>query len=502
MDFKNSLGGNTLLGRLLKGKTIQQQLEVLPLVSWNMPDTGCLPAPIRHNEWGVEVIYTHPLSTLAAVAHDEVFARALDLAHESQSERLYVRGEKNPVDIFDWIKVGVLAETVRYGTVEMLEKLLEKLVQREELTISSINYETNQDIPCPYKALAKSSSHHKEKLDLLVSYSVSRQAGFWVRSSPSQRRSIEKQARQNSFTVALNAALRVGSIAMIDAISQMGPGPLGWAQLTSKGISEACIFKRYDALAHAISLNGPKKPELDARELFYMLSSCAKHAERCLRKVHGKALSGVPGCEGWRENIDESSGSIAAARKVFLFLIEGLDGTTPMDSVSSPTKLDLHSLFLDTPAQEIDQAWDVLNSVGESYGVKLLPNLREWMIIDALPPTAWTQRIGQEMASLSSEQVRKFLAWQGDDLVQSWEVSVKENELEKIPDTFKAIERWWGLLPEGGRPCADALSWIDSHANEMPDEVKVYARRHMLDGVGKKSLPREQQASPGRSLKM
>lgn len=503
MDFRISLAGNTLLGRMLKDKTVKEQLDILSLVNWHMPDTGCLPVPLRHDEWGVEVIYAHPLSSIAATAHEEVFLKALSLADKAQTQKIYLKGGRDPVPFFDWISSGVLAETVKHGTVNMLEKLLETITQREELTNSSTRYETDIDIPCPYSALAQSQHHYRQKLDLLVSFSVAQQAKFWQTPSPRQKKQIEKNTRRSSFTVALNRALRFGNSEMITTISQMGPGPLGWAQLTPKGISEACIPRKYEAIAHAIDLNGPDAKELEGRDLFLMLMSCTRHAEVCQHKIHKESLADIPLDSMYKgEELSDPKSSLEATRKTALFFIKSINSEKASTPTSIPNNLGLHPLFMDLPAQEVDRVWQMITQVQEEHQVKSLPGLREWMIISRLPATPWTDRLDSELAFFEEGEVSSFMTWQANELHAMWDESIKEGNLDEvIPKTFSAIQRWWSALPKQYLPYPDFDSWIDHHAEGYPEQVKTFARRQLLDDVSKRNNSANEKISP-RPLKM
>lgn len=509
MNFKTPLSGNTLLGRMLATSSREGQYKIIELIDWTAPDTGVLPAPLHYGKWGVEIICNHPLSTIAAVCPEEVFISAVEIAHTKQQDqlRLKVNGDVGYISISDWVATGVVSTVLEYGTPNSLKVLLDKLPQRSSLTTSLVFFDENRDRPSPFMGLARSQDSEavlREKLRLLYDHVATEGSKQYISNSPRQFKNMQKRCMEHAANMILTNALHKGNTKLVDALSGVGEGPLGFAQLTPNAIDAAMRSYHLSALVHTLNKHPCPAQALNTAlseqnsrpggsKLIEIVPDLYHSAFRLLFRIHPEIFTGVEAPSTWGvDKIKDPQQEMAAHREVAKLALQAMLISPP--NVPTKTKygsnVSLCPLFLTAPATQVDEVYDLVEKLTDRCGSFFMPSFKSWLLIGQAGPSPWLDRLTRHLAKATPrfalDMLYKFEEGFRPYFKDAFSYEEEQTDLY-INATIKAAQCFWETMAAAGKdhclPFPTAGEWIDDQAASFKEEEKSRIRKLLLSAV-------------------
>lgn len=166
----NTQPPTSLLTRLLQhAPDMEARLRILDAVDWNTPEvytsSSWSPFPGRTQR---ELKKLHPLSAIAKIGNNELFARAIDMAHKKGVEGLVVQDDSSKgVQLDDWVASGVLDTVTAFGTPHMMSQLIGKITERTERTtlLKTFHLDSRDAISDPLASLASRNGSWRDEED-------------------------------------------------------------------------------------------------------------------------------------------------------------------------------------------------------------------------------------------------------------------------------------------------------------------------------------------------
>lgn len=500
MEFNHSLAGKTFFGRVLLNTPPEDRRAVLEMFDWKMPDTGALPVPLHYDNWGMEVLFNHPLATVATLGDDELFIQALEIAHKQQSEEIYLkndgRGDRRLTSLSDWVACGVLKATLQYGSPTMVKALLDKLEQREKLTTKWIYATPNNPLPypCPYMGLAQSErgvEDAKKKIKLSHQFLEKQVRATILSPNVRQSNKMVRDIIKQSNKMFLLRAITSGNTEVIDAIFQVNSGSLPSDFFMPSCFKDACWKNNATALVHAMDLSDfnakawVEEFNLDQWHLAALIERISNYANEAMLRAHPEVFTGSPNLHGMNMTLEKAQDEYQSIQKVAKILLPSL-----LSEEHGLSAMYLMPAFIHLPREDVQSVFEQIKPLLDHFEFTAFPDLPQWLNIHAFAPTPWIEQIKSFIGELDDERGSAYATMFGKSLKMYWTGCLKDERLDetelmekRISHSIAAANHFYSTLPQSARPENDFMSWMGKLIETYKDNEKIVITRLLLSSV-------------------
>lgn len=483
--------------------------SIIEQIDWQMPDVGRASVLLNSHQWGSEVLYVHPLSTLARCVDEATFLQCLEQAHQQQGERMDFKvGERgNMIDLSNWVDTGVLSAVARHGTPRMLKALVQKLLERDRLTSNVANFPDRlRNGANPVDALARGSTDYRRKMKLLGDLIKGQAAAMFLapKGVSVYARRLGRKAEANLYGMGLKSAIQHGNEEMFEVVVASKK-----ASMDLDVIDTAASYRHMDMLVRAGSALGWDLDWDDMpRQLPPLLSALRHHAWYCLEAQFPGTLAKQDQDRARYFESFDAPAEHAAGLTVVLELIKDLPqqirDIPQLGTELSALGRTLAPVFMALPEDRVEEAWSLLENISKAQGLEparfmWMPETATMISMSQHPDNPWVRRILRAIEELPVDQARDFLAEQHRLLRNHWSSS-SANELREgaAERAIPGVALWWSHLPPGTTD-QTIYGWMGS-AHGGRQEIEFTLRQIMLDRTAQDASPAQRAVPRPRQM--
>lgn len=520
----------TFLLKALKASPSDQRPALLECVDWNTPDVR-LSAPWQASpdQLQAELVQVHPLSTVAQVGDEELFARALELAQAKEVVGLGVGERRDMVVFSDWVTSKVLSSVCAHGSPASVKLLVDTLATRLDHTrqIDVVPGPRNGYGTSPWKAMAlfgsrEASLGHYQSVLAEVDRFARIQLRSNLRSTSGESPRMdgggrlnrwEKDLRARVYSMALLEACRHGNEPMFEAVLEAGHAQPSLAHVHAAVIAGAGDLA-LRLVEHPLGLSRWFDQPLllkPAHQSFNTIGDLLLDpGELMPREVAAVLIQAGKSFQAWQE-LDKEHPAHPFKENQQECLVEvtskllGLWRRFPAEAndivhLSDKVAQCLLPMLLTFDEKQAIQAEDALVGTDRERieaGVAL-PDLIRWDLVLDSEDSPWAKRLMDRVANLCPKSLRGYLEALEVALFSEWGDWDPESPPENGKNAVDRFIRVWptlstnphvpdfsawmeGKLEVGARGRVDLESWVqsrilDSRLSASPAQRKAAPR--------------------------